>query len=71
LAATSALDSMIWSIRVASCCTDAAKMSRPTPHHKIAPILKKGVAAKAGIHLSTAPATAQCVPACAGTQATN
>jgi hypothetical protein len=32
---------------------------------------QKGVAAKAGIHLSTAPATAQCVPACAGTQATN
>src|SRR5947207_2536615 len=38
VAATSALDSMIWSILLASCCTEAAKTSRPIWHHRIAPM---------------------------------
>ena len=38
VAATSALDSMIWSILVASCVTDAAKTSRLMWHHRIAPM---------------------------------
>src|SRR5262249_53862788 len=38
LAATSALESMIWLILVASCATDAAKTSRPTWHQRIAPM---------------------------------
>src|ERR1700730_7830268 len=37
-AATSALESMIWSILVASCCVDAAKTKRLMRHHRIAPM---------------------------------
>ena len=37
LAAISALETMMSSILVASCCTDAANTSRPMLHHMIAP----------------------------------
>jgi hypothetical protein len=38
LAATSALEIMIWSILLASCCTEAANTSRPIWHQMIAPM---------------------------------
>src|SRR5262249_34398291 len=36
--ANSSLEIMIWSMRVASWSTDAAKTSRPKRHHRIAPM---------------------------------